>query len=226
LFSYGVHHGAASFEIGNQNLKTEQGYTSTIGIQLNKQKLRFLNECYYNFFNNFIYLNPTLQPIITIRGTFPAFEFTQTKALIAGNDLSAYYDLTQNFTLSEKLSIIYGQNLSNKSPLYFIPSNRLNTALNFKKEMKNLYPLINIESIWVLKQERYLANSDYAPPPPSYHLLNFEIGTKKIWKCNKVAIIFAVQNLLNVSYRDYTNRFRYYTDEAGRNFNIKLNYKF
>lgn len=226
LFSNGVHHGAASFEIGNPNLKTEQGYTTTLGLQFNFNKLKLLNESYYNYFNNFIYLNPTLQPIITIRGSFPTFEFTQAKALITGNDLSATYFILNNLSFTEKISIIYGQNLSNNTPLYYIPSSRLNSGLNFEKELKNIHPFISIESMLVLEQKRYTANTDYAPPPPTYHLLNFEIGTKKIWKCNDVAVIFAVQNCLNVKYRDYTNRFRYFTDEAGINFNLKLNYKF
>lgn len=226
LFSNGVHHGAASFEIGNLNLKSEQGYTATLGIEYKNQKLRILNESYFNYFNNFIFLNPTLNPTLTIRGTFPTFEYKQTKAIIAGNDLSANYFITESFSISEKASLIHGQDLSNNQPLYYIPSTRFISALNYQHEFKNLNPFISLESVYVLKQSRYTPNSDYAPPPPSYHLINVEIGTNKILKSKNVAIIFAVQNLLNVSYRDYTNRFRYFTNEAGRNISVKINYKF
>jgi len=33
---------------------------------------------------------------------------------------------------------------------------------------------------------------------------------------------FNIENLFNVSYREHLNRLRYFADELGRNFNIKL----
>jgi iron complex outermembrane receptor protein len=35
-----------------------------------------------------------------------------------------------------------------------------------------------------------------------------------------------VNNLLNTSYRDYLNRFRYYTDEMGTNVTLRLKIPF
>jgi iron complex outermembrane receptor protein len=35
-----------------------------------------------------------------------------------------------------------------------------------------------------------------------------------------------VSNLLNTSYRDYMDRFRYFTDAIGRSISLRLKYRF
>jgi iron complex outermembrane receptor protein len=63
---------------------------------------------------------------------------------------------------------------------------------------------------------------DFMPPPSGYLLWNVSTGVSL--KSDKVRYDFrvAAENVLNTSYREYTNRFRYYADDLGRNFIISV----
>jgi iron complex outermembrane receptor protein len=64
--------------------------------------------------------------------------------------------------------------------------------------------------------------SDYAPPPPAFTLLGLEAGTRVLWGQQPLYITLGVTNLLNTSYRDYMNAFRYFSDEMGRNVSVRV----
>jgi len=79
----------------------------------------------------------------------------------------------------------------------------------------------------VLKQNQVPANSDYSDPPNAYNLLSAGMGFGiPIAKKQKLIVDFKIKNLLNTTYRDYLNRFRYYADEMGRNYTLKLKLTF
>jgi iron complex outermembrane recepter protein len=77
---------------------------------------------------------------------------------------------------------------------------------------------ISIGGTYVARQKRTPVKSeeDYAPAPAAYVLLNTEMGTTLRLGKQPVEIGITGNNLLDTTYRDYLNRFRYFTDEMGR----------
>lgn len=67
---------------------------------------------------------------------------------------------------------------------------------------------------------------DIAPAPPGYTLLNMEVGFKVPVKDHHLSISLAGENLTNKAYRNYMNRLRYFADDVGRNFIIRIKYNF
>jgi len=67
---------------------------------------------------------------------------------------------------------------------------------------------------------------DFAPAPPSYHLWNLSFNTLLPMGNKKLKAGLTVSNLFDVAYKDYMNRFRYFTHEMGRNFTLRLKYQF
>lgn len=67
---------------------------------------------------------------------------------------------------------------------------------------------------------------DLAAAPPAYTLFNFGYQKKIQVSKNQLNIGFQINNLFNTEYKEYMNRFRYFSADMGRNFLIKLNYKF
>jgi iron complex outermembrane receptor protein len=63
---------------------------------------------------------------------------------------------------------------------------------------------------------------DLKEAPKGYTLLNFHSGVE----LDKMKLGFSIENLLNESYRDYMNRFRYFADDLGINYSIRLIYNF
>jgi iron complex outermembrane receptor protein len=163
-------------------------------------------------------------PTLTIKGAFPTFVHTQVNAHLKGIDLTVNYDFTKKMKVVSKLSILRAFNQSAREHLVMMPADRFENSLeyNFKdgKKIHDAYVFLLVQS--VLEQTRVPENSDYANPPAGYTLLNLAAGMDIRLKENTISVGISVNNLLNKSYRDYMNRFRYFTDEMGRNISVRV----
>ncbi len=229
LFSDGVHHGAAAYERGDSTLTQEKAINSIASIQYSTNRIKVELGGYYNYISDYIYLQPQAEPMLTIRGAFPYFKYTQTNAVFRGIDLSVDYELAKNLTLSSKLSYLNVYDKGNDNYLVMIPPNRWDNQLKY--QLENIGPLKNVfvsaGNLSVAQQKRVPANSDFAPPPKAYSLWNMQIGSSiPVTEKNELEINIGIQNLFNVAYRDYLNRFRYYAHDMGRQVSIRLKWKF
>ncbi len=230
LYSNGLHHGAAVMEYGNPDLQNEHNMKFAIGLQCNyKQYLHIELNPYVNYSKNYIYYYPLGYPVLTIRGAFPAFKYANTNALLYGADFYAKSNFYKYFTLWMKSSLVRGRNLNTKDNLIYMPSDQLSFGLDVKAEFKHsdyFYGTINTETAF--KQTRIPSDiTDYKAAPPTYTLLNIEAGySMKIKTKNTLQFSVSAENAANKSYRNYLNRFRYYTDEPGANIIFRIKYAF
>jgi iron complex outermembrane receptor protein len=84
---------------------------------------------------------------------------------------------------------------------------------------------ITLSNLLVAKQTRE-PDFDLAPAPPAYALFNIGYQKKLQVAKNQFNIGLQVNNIFNTEYREYMNRFRYFTADMGRNILLKLNYQF
>ncbi len=245
LYSDGVHHGAASYERGDENLVPEIALNLSFTANYVSKNFQTEIHLYNNFINNFIFLSPTGRPALTIRGAFPEFFYTQTNARFRGFDLTGNFQIQKNIALNSKLSYLEAQDLSNNQPLILIPANRWENTIRYDWRKT----AISLTNLYVAKQNRvptkiifkhiptseivFTENGgDFAPPPPAYMLWNaaisqqFAIGRRSATNKQNLGISLTISNLLNTSYRDYLNRFRYFSDEVGRNIVFRAKYSF
>jgi iron complex outermembrane receptor protein len=227
LYANGLHQGLASLEIGNQNFKAEQSFNTNFQIEYNKDSLLQIDVLVYNnYFNNFIYLQPVQPPALTIRGYYPVFEYRQTNANLMGADISIGYFLKSNLQVTAKASLLRAKNTLTKDWIILMPADRYELRLkhNFKNN-KFLKPYAEIGLVHVAEQTRIPTkingtDGDYAPPPKSFNLVDFEAGA--ILNKSKINIGLSVYNLLNTNYREYLNRLRYFANEAGLNIALRV----
>lgn len=94
LYVNGLHHGTSSFERGDADLKQEGGIR--LSWQLDRRfwsgKVGIQQQLFSQYLPGFIYAKPDGQPMLTIRGAFPAFTFTQTNAWLNGGNWSAFFE--------------------------------------------------------------------------------------------------------------------------------------
>ncbi len=226
-FSEGLHHGAAAIEYGNKNLKPENAISINGIIKYRHNKTLFEAEVYVKQTNNYIYLSPKFPPELTIRGAFPAFEYLQTNALFAGMDILLNQQLPHNFSFNEKISILNVYDQINPNFINGIPPYRFSHSLVYKiaKSKKFSNSSIKLQIQQVLKQSRYTNSSDYMAPPKGYTLINMSFNTN-FTKHQNILVFLSADNILNLRYRDYLNRFRYYANETGRMITAGMNLKF
>ncbi len=228
LYSNGLHHGAASIEKGDSTLVTEKALNFSVSAEYTGKKLSVVFDGYYKIINDFIYLKPTLVPTLTIKGAFPTFIFDQVNAHLRGFDLTVNYSITPEFKVISKASILRAFNQTNNNHLVMMPADRFENSLEytFKDGKKYTNAYVSLAVLSVLKQTRVPANSDFAAPPEGYTLLSFSAGIDLPIKTNAITLGVSVNNLLNTRYRDYMNRFRYFTDEMGRNISVRVTVPF
>lgn len=240
LFSDGLHHSAAVIEIGDMSLKNEEGHQFNLTADAKFNVLKGLNVSvnpYFFITKNFINEIPTgIQN--TIRGVFPVWEYQQIDAKMYGVDLDVNWKLTDNLTYVGKGSYVYGQDDTHNEPLILMMPPNFSNALQFNKEnWSNFY--FTLENQTFLKQNRFPIHNatisiyengdevtktvDFSTPPGGYSLWNIRTGIN-ISKNLSAGLI--VNNIFNVSYRDYLNRMRFFADEAGRNFILNFRYRF
>ncbi|MFT5020135.1 MAG: iron complex outermembrane receptor protein [Polaribacter sp.] len=229
LYSAGLHQGVSGIEEGNRNLQNEQSTKIVLSADWNAKKKLFVQLLgYFQYVNNFIYLQPEDEFRLTIRGAFPLFTYQQTDATIAGLDALMSYEPIESIRIIAKYSFLQGDDLSNNQPLVYMPSNNLFSSFAYSFEdgekLKNSSATIN--GRYVFKQTHLNLNQDIAPAPDGYFLLGASIGTTFKLKKTNLRCSISGDNLLNMVYRDYLNRQRYFADDLGWNVNVRLNLSF
>ncbi|MEW4922517.1 TonB-dependent receptor [Algibacter sp. 2305UL17-15] len=239
LFSDGLHHSAARIELGDLRIKQEISNRFGGTYQIQPSNLSLQVEGFANHIKDFIQIIPfgTEQ---TIRGAFPVWNYTQTNALLFGVDITANYDLTEQWNINHKSSFLKGRDVEAKTALIDMPAFRTVNVLGYTNKKwldfnanlesecvfrQNDYPNFNFETLNPTTQEMVLV--DISTPPPAYHVMHFRSEiTTALSKKTKLNIGLNVSNVFNTSYREYLNRLRYFADDLGRNFmlQLKLNY--
>lgn len=228
LYSNGVHHGTAQFEIGDQSLTSERSFNLDATLRHHGERRRAEISVYRNRLRDFIFLFPQAEPTLTIRGAFPTFRHQQADAVIAGADGMAQFQLTDFFELGVSAAVVRGQNLETKEPLFQMPADRLRLFTHWRvpapATVQNAH--LDVSGTWVRRQTRMPAGADYAKPPAPYALLTLNLGGTLAVAAQPVTFELAVQNLFNTSYRDYLSRYRYFIDDPGRSLILRLQTSF
>ncbi|WP_428653620.1 TonB-dependent receptor [Runella sp.] len=229
LYSKGVHHGAAAYEEGDETMRPETAYNLMGNAEYSSERFRAEIGLYHNFIQNFIYLKPQAEPILTIRGAFPYFKYVQTDATFSGADITTSWDITPRWEHTGKLSYLRAYDQAANNYLVGIPANRLENGLRYKIGKAGLShdSFVSVGHLWVDSQKCVPPNSDFIPPPAAYHLWSIQLGGEiPLTEKQKISWGITVQNLFDVAYRDYLNRFRYYSLEQGRNSSLRLKWNF
>ena len=139
--------------------------------------------------------------------------------------------------------MLRASDVTNDDYLVYIPSNRFEVALRYDDPtlfmLKNFFVESKVK--WIAQQHRAprtitprefndailedtdplqgsSSNFDFMDAPDAYWLINVAVGVTADWGKARYDFRLAAENILNTEYREYTNRFRYYADDLGRNF--------
>jgi iron complex outermembrane recepter protein len=222
LYSEGVHHSAASFEKGNDALRSEVNYKLETQYEAHHKNSQFYIRGYAHYIRNFINLTPSEQPVLTVRGAFPAYEYKQFDALYTGVDANLQFPLTPALDLRNQAGITYARNLESNLFPSFIPPAFLQTGLHY--HYKYIYGYVELRRQF--QQAFYSEGTDYLPPPEAYSLINAGFRIENVGRKQRLSLAIEGQNLGNVVYRNYLDRFRYFADMPGRNISLRLSYNF
>jgi len=228
LYSNGVHHGTAQFEVGDLTLKTETSINTDLTLRYQGDRGKGEIGVFRSQYRNFINLLPANEFVLTIRGAFPKFAYFQSNARIQGFDGYLEYELNRFLSINISASLVRGRDTTNDQPLFLMPSDRLIAGLDFHipPTGRFLDQGIGFETKLIRRQTSFPAGIDYVDPPAGYGLLDFHYHAQMAVADQLVRAQFGVHNIFNTRYRDYLSRFRYFIDNPGRNITFRLSVPF
>lgn len=229
LYSNGVHHGSAQYEIGEKSLTSERSINTDLTLRLQTPKIGLEISGYVNHFDGFIDLEPQPEPILTISGAYPAFKYHQSNARLIGGELTVHYQLLEELSTRLTSSVVRGQNTDREQPLFGMPADRAELEVEYLlPDWLDAFQLstVALNTIAVARQANFADGTDYAAPPAGYMLLNARLSTHAMILGQQVDFYLQVQNILGQRYRDYLSRYRYFADDPGRNVILRISLPF
>ncbi|MEO0556963.1 MAG: TonB-dependent receptor, partial [Bacteroidota bacterium] len=226
LFSLGVHHGTAQYEIGDRNLNVERSLDASATLRHESDRTALEVNAYLNHIFGYVYGLEQPEPTVTIRGTFPTFLTVQDDARFAGLDATATVRVMPRVTLAARTSLLWADNLSLDGPLYGVPSHRIGGSVQL--EAPASWPgelVLEADVRHVFRQTRVQPGAYLpAPYPPAYTLTGLRLGGVLHAMGRPVRVSLGIDNLFDVSYRDALSRFRYFVDEPGRSGSLRIGF--
>lgn len=228
----------------DREVPPEVGYKWISSLEIEKPSFQAEFTAYVNYIQNFIQSQPA-GITRTTRGFFVYFIYDQGDALFWGLDASSKLIHSPQFSSHLKGSFLWAQSLNptdyfaGQAPpsitydLEFSPKwkpfdqNSFTLSANYTFEQFNHPRTLTVEEFLFANRDgidRFVNDAlgfDIIAPPPAYFLLNasWSASIKRFnWQ-------FQVRNILDTSYRSYTNRLRYFADELGRNVVVSVGYK-
>ena len=239
LYSNGLHHGAAAVEYGDTALGPETAYNAAVSWRYaaasspRPPSRPFVREAslevFGTFIKDYIGLEADTPATLTIRGAFPTFRYRSTDAFLRGAEARVTTMPSPRLPWLEagaRGSLLWATDREGAG-LLFSPAHRVEGALTARADRwRDATGLFITGRVQAVARQGDPAPADYAPPPAGHVLLHAETGFTWMTGAGPLDVELQGRNLLDRVYRDYTNRFRYYADEAGREIALRFKLAF
>jgi len=223
LTSNGVHHGALRYELGNADLTTENNIELDLGIEMNSEHVSVVVSPFYNYINNFIYL----QPQDSIVDGVQLFSYIQTDANLYGFETTIdihphamhwlHFETQYAMVIGKKADGTYLPRIPGKNLL-----NTLKAEIKDVKFIKNPFVSVGVNTIFAQN------NIDVAETPTlTYVLFNASIGADIMIGKQPFELTFGATNILDRKYFNHLSRLKQNgIYDMGRNIVIGLRIPF
>jgi iron complex outermembrane receptor protein len=227
-FSQGVHHGTAQYEIGDTSLVPERSFNADVTLRHLGAKSRLELSAYSNHIDDYIFLRPR-DPVVSARGTYPAYNYAHTNARINGVEITGQLDPMPWVSLYANLNALRGLDLPTHYSLYDMPADRLTTSMRLfgPTSARVIGPYLEVGATVVRKQDYVPPVTIYKLPTAGYALFNAEIGASSLTVGRtRIEPSLAIRNAFDRKYRDYLSRYRLFVDDPGRDVVLRFTLPF
>lgn len=229
LAANGVNYHYFSYEKGNASLSPEQSYQADFSLARRSRNIYLAFTPFFNYFVNYIYLNPTSGYDQYYGAGNQIFEYAESKVRRYGAELKMEYRPLTHWKVELLGEYVRSEQLSGSKKGYtlpFSPASSLLVDLSwFPKSSTHFQePYISLDCKWTTGQ-------DHIVPPEEktagYQVFNFRAGTQLTWGKSALQLRLQVQNMFNTKYMDHTSFYRLISlPEQGRNIVLSVGIPF
>lgn len=219
LTSNGLNIGSNAIQLGNINLKAEQGYQVDVAYGNNGRDVSFEIDGFYNHINNFIFADRT----DSVSQGYPVFEYVSSNTAIltgASVTLGVHPAAVKWLEWENMFSYLYTwlpHQTDSTDHLPWIPAPHWNSNLIFKlndlrgSALRGTYFKVGISKYWAQHDVYSALYTELASAP--YALVNAGLGTNFVnpHGGRVICSLFVnCTNLTNIAYADHLNLAQYF----------------
>jgi len=227
LASDGVNYHMYRYEKGNLNLKAEESYQLDIDVDHNSKLFNLGLSPFVNFFNNYIYLNPTPNYYETLQ----IYQYTQSKVFRVGGEIKLSTTLTENIELKASGEYVFSKQTSGEKKEFTLP---------FSPPLSGLFVVnFKVKDFFIFKKPTVISNyritaaqDDIVPPEEKtkgYQVLHMYFLAEMNFLKQELPVEMKLKldNVFNTKYYNHTSFYRLIdVPEAGRNISVSLTIPF
>ncbi|WP_104384500.1 TonB-dependent receptor [Sphingobacterium sp. HMA12] len=229
LAANGVNYHYFSYEKGNASLSPEQSYQVDFALARRSRNISIAFTPFFNYFANYIYLNPTSGYDQYYGAGNQIFEYAESKVRRYGAELKMEYRPLTHWKVELLGEYVRSEQLSGSKKGYtlpFSPAPSLLADLSWFPKSSTYFkaPYLSLDCKWTAKQ-------DHIVPPEEktagYQVFNFRAGTELTWGKSALLLRLQVQNMFDNKYMDHTSFYRLISlPEQGRNIVLSIGIPF
>ena len=213
LYNKGPHPGILLFDIGNPNLRAEQGDGVDFSLRHNTERVRLEGTVYYYNIRNFVF--PAFTGNTDAKSNLPIVNYAQGNSRYIGTEASIEARVLAMLWLNGKLDYVRAELTEQNKPLPRIPPFRATAGLDWRYKALSMRP----ELILASRQTRVFTNES---PTAAYAVLNLNASYTIVTR--RLTHIFSANgyNLTDKLYQNHLSFIKEIAPEMGRS--LRLNY--
>lgn len=222
LTSNGIHEGTNRFEVGNNQLKTEQNLQADIDLSYKSKHIELFLNTFYNSINNYIFISPTGTQLEAT----DVYNYNQKDAYLYGGEIGFHLHPhpLDWFHLESSFETVTGKE-KNGNYIPLVPANsfknNIRAELKDTKWIKKGYLSFNVNT--TLAQNK---PSTFETNSAAYTLVNLNFGGTVHLDKTQFDFSLAASNLFDVTYIPHTSFLKSLNiPEMGRNVVLSLNFE-
>ncbi len=224
LLSNGIHHGTFRHEMGDAQLEIENGIQVDWGSTYQKGRLGTGISPFFNYFSNYIYLNPSGQ-FSPLPDAGQVYTYSSTEAIHTGGEIFLDYQILKNLNLSYAFEYVYNHNLKTDLPLPFSPPLSQLISSNYELLKSKGYKWNLVLDYRITASQNEVDRNE--SPTKGFQLLHLKSSFEFKIKNSKINLGISARNLLNTAYLSHLSRYRILNlPEQGRNLIFQTNISF
>ncbi|MCB0629985.1 MAG: TonB-dependent receptor [Lewinella sp.] len=229
LAANGINYHHFSYEVGDPALSPEISYQLDLGVEYQRAKYAIGATPFFNYFPNYIYLNPTSEYDRLYGNGNQIYYYAESKVLRYGGEIHAHYQITAPLQLGLIGEYVYSEQLSGDKKGFTLPfSPPASLLFNIKYQKNKIrfieHPYLSVDWRLASSQQNIVPPEN---PTDAYQVINLALGGNVRLYKQPVNVSLQVQNLLNQKYFNHTSYYRLINvPEAGRNLILNISVPF
>lgn len=229
LAANGVNYHYFSYEKGNATLRPEASYQVDLSLAWDKDQVAILFTPFYNYFSNYVFLNPTSRYDQFYGAGNQIFEYQESKLRRYGAELKLTYHPIRYWKMELLGEFVDSKQLSGVKRGYTLPFSPAPSLLfdlswspKDSRYLKDSY--VSMDCKWTARQAHIVPPEEKTD---GYQLFNLRAGTQLQLQGSSIQLRLQVQNIFNRKYMEHTSFYRLIAlPEQGRNITLSVGIPF